>query len=833
MQSKLLIKGQPLGGKKPINGPDLSPYRQVIQGLAPLVHKPIFNNEFERQTKAISSDLRFLVKMEVKRLAKPCIRSIDIRTIVKDECRLFTHHGIDHYLNVIGILSFEKLIKRYSEYTFGVYEGVLEEAHKEKDQRLVVTKKGNTLAELVLPEEKYIVPCQELLNFPTRKQERLNYVVAVEVFFPDNSSAHASTLDISINGLRIKLKEPQVIQKLKTFKPLKIVFRGVNKQHGLSRESIEYQVSSISGTADKANVHLYREASSGDLFDTFVSDLIKLNKHRYKVNLDNVEMAMASKIYEQSFANTTPTLPVFVCRDENDFYHAQYASMNSHSKHLLDYWTDEKGNNLLGFLLNPARIYQLLNNSSAYPQMTIYCFNHVKDEKVYFYSATPKELAKHPELADTFFGYGSRKVSWRVYQITCSNISPQDAFSPTSIPDGINKKIDRLNRGISPRLQSRLNNISNMLSITDITCETGQQCYQNRRLSKHKIKLLKAFGHARNKLPVLLQSFRHKQQELRRQTRYILRTKIILTSNTQYITGITEDISVSGLKIELDEPFTQRMNSKVELSFVRLQEITQHFELKHLQYRVVHININKQVLHLQAVALDEMSVAEHFFTQLITNNSDKLMQVLVDEPVPGIGAALRNLHSKNSPQFCAYIEKTQQGFLPAMATVSQVRAKWMDFLHNDKSLALINVAWMYQDIGDGKDLVNQSLKVLKVDPSAIKTEIYVATPRQHDVGVKIAKAKWQYEFTSHRAKKSFIKQALKAGDFFAFNITINKALKPDLEKIEQELLYLSQHAIHKATYFEERMWDIAGALFLTDITPEVLYRYDIENDHNE
>jgi len=165
-----------------------------------------------------------------------------------------------------------------------------------------------------------------------------------------------------------------------------------------------------------------------------------------------------------------------------------------------------------------------------------------------------------------------------------------------------------------------------------------------------------------------------------------------------------------------------------------------------------------------------------------------------------------------------------------MATVSQVRAKWMNFLHHDKSLAVVSLAWMYQDIDSGEDLVNQALKVLRVDPRAIKTEIYIATPSQQSVSISIARAKWQYEFANHRAKQSFIKQALSNGEFLAFSVTINKALKPDLEKIEQELLYLSQHAVHKATYFEERMWDIAGALFLTDITREVLYRYRIKEN---
>lgn len=833
MHNNLLIQGQLQGKNQPNNSPDLSPYRHVIHGLAPMVNKPTFNAEFERQTKSISKDLRFLVKMEIKHLAKPCIRSIDLRTVVKDECSLFQQHGIEHYLNVNGILTFEKLLNRYGEYTFAVYEGVIESAQKEKEQYLLVQENGNNKSELKLPEEEYIVPCQELLNFPTRKQERLNYVVAIEVFFADKSSAHASTLDISINGLRIKFKDQKVIQKIKTFEPIQVVFRGVNKHYGLSRESIGYEVLSISGQSEKANIHLFRAGEKDSPFDTFVNDLVKHNKHKYKVNLDNVEMAMSSKVYEQSFANTTPTLPVFICRDKNDFYHAQYASMNAHNKPILDYWTDENGNNLLGFLINPNRIHQLLNNNSAYPQLTIYCFNHVKDEKIYFYSATSEELAKQPELLSTFLSYGSRKVSWRVYQITSTDVRASDAFSPTSIPDGVNKKVDLLNRPISPRLQARLNSISNMVSVTDITCETGQICYQNRKFYKHKIKLLKAFGHARNKLPKFIQSYRHKEQEMRRQARYILRTPIILKSSTLCINGITEDVSVSGLKIELDEAFTQRMGSKVDLTFIKLQEITNNFELKDLQYRVVHINIDKLVVHLQAVADEEMSVAENFFTQLITNNSDKLPQLDEEESVAGISTALRNLHSKNSPQFCTFIEKKPQGYLPAMSTVSPVRAKWMDFLHHDRSLALVNLAWLYQDKEEGEDLVNSSLKVLRVDPRAVKTEIFVAIPKQALTSKETVKAKWEYEFQNHRAKQSYIKQAMRRGDFLAFSITINKALKPDIEKVEQELLYLSQQAVHKATYFEERMWDIAGALFLTDITNEVLYRYKIQPDDFE
>lgn len=817
---------------KPLSADETSAYRSIIQTLAPLVNKANFNAEFERQTKSIAPDTRFLVKMEIKRLAKPCIRSIDLRTIVIDECRLFRHHGIQHYLNVNGILDFEKLVKRYGEYTFGVYEGVYELANREKEQMFSQQKRGSSKTDLIVPDDKYVTPCQDLLNFPVRKQERLNFVTPIEVFFADNSSVHGSTLDISGHGLRIRLKEADMLSKIKTVDPVNVVFRALDKSHGMSRESIEYRVLKISGEKTKAYIHLYRDGSKNKLFDDFVVQLIKLHKHRYKVNLDNVEMAMTSKIYEQSFASNTPTLPIFVCRDKNEFFFAQYASMNNNNKHILDYWTDERGNQLIGFLINPVRVHRLLNSNQSYSQLTIYCFNHIKDEKIYFYSATDHELNKHPELKSTFLSYGSRKVSWRVFKVTISDVLPSDAFSPTSIPNGVNKKIDRLNHTLSARLQAKLHDITNMVSVTDITNDLAQECYQTRALHKHKIKLLSNFGHARNKLPKLVESYRHKQKELRRQTRYVLRSPVIVRTNTQYITGVTEDVSVSGLKLELNEPFTQRLNTKIEITFVKLQEITEHFELKNLHYRVVHINIDKQVLHLQAVSEDEMSIAESFFSQLISNNSERLRPVNQDEAVPGISMALRNINSKNSPQFCAYVEKKIQGFLPAMATVSQVRSKWMDFLHHDQSLASVNLSWLYQDIEQGKDFVNQALKVLKIDPRPNKTEIFVAAPSQSEVSIHVARAKWQYEFSTHRARQSFIKNALGTGEFIAFSVTINKALKPDLEKIEQELLYLSHHAIHKATYFEERMWDIAGALFLTDITQEVLLRYKLDSKTN-
>lgn len=811
------------------NEPDLTPYTDIIRSLAPLVNKTSFNPEFEHRTKSIAPELKFLIKMEIKRLAQPCIRSIDLRTIAKDECRLFTYHGISHYLDVNSILCFEHEVNKYSEYTFGVYEVVLEEANNEKQRYLHNLQNPSTSkAGIMLPEEPYLAPCQELLNYPIRKQERLNYVVDIEIFFSDKSSIHANTVDISIHGLRIKLKNKDNAESFKNYSPVKVVFRDTRKHFGWSHEAIEYRVVIIENINDKIQVRLRRESSQNKQFSDFLKTFIQVNKLRYKVNLDNVEMALSSKIYEQSFANNTPTLPVFVNRKDGANYVAEFASTNANNKSILDYWTDENDQQLIGYLVNHFRVNSMNDQGVALPSITVYCFNYVKDEKVYFYSASHSELELYPELASSFLSYASRKASFRIFQLSCVMINPSDAFYPSSVPDSVSKEIDQLNKGITPRLQARLQHLCCMVNVTDITSRNAIKCYQKQVLNKDIIPNFRIFGHARNKLPHLVEACRHKERELRRQSRYILRTPVVIDNHSQLINAVSEDLSVSGLKVQLEEEFNQRAYSKVNVTFPKLQTLSNDYKLEHVTYRVVEVNIDKKVLHLKAISEEEENIAERFFSELISNNLDKLKKISFEESIPGINVALRNMHCKNSPQFCAYIEKQPKGYLPSMSTVNQVKAKWMDFLHHDKRLTTVNLSWLYQDTLQGNSYVNQSLKVLKIDPKPIKTEIFVASSSLESVINTVSRAKWSHELPNNRDKIKFIKQALKLGEFLAFSITINKALTPDMERLEHELMYLSQHAIHKATYFEERMWDIAGVIFINDISDEVIRRYQLD-----
>ncbi|MEM0911158.1 MAG: PilZ domain-containing protein [Pseudomonadota bacterium] len=814
--------------------PDFAPYRDIIHSLAPMVNQSTFQNAFDKRTKDVANKHKFLLKMEVKRLAKPCIRSIDLRRKIKDTCELYTYGGIQHYLHGSAIQAFEKLTKHYGGYTFGVYEGVLEFAEKEKKRQALVKtpSKVRYEAEIDTSESTFLTPCQELLNFPSRKEERLNYVVAIEVFFNDNTSAHASTIDLSVSGLKIRFKDPKSLHKLRGINTLHIVFRGLNKSSRIHRERIEYQILGLSGIGAKSCIHLYRtQINKHPSFNTFVSNLVNQYKRRYKVNLDNVEMALSSKIYEQSFANANTSLPVFLGENKQGHLGPLYMSLNGCAKRITDYWLNENYQQMLGYLFSPLRVRYLLSKATG-ESMTVYCFHHIDKEKIYFYSAYLHELLEQPKLAETFLAYGSRRVSWRVFNLCVQHVNPNDAYLPTSLPDDVSKAAARANKPLSPRLKGRIGKIQAIVSIADVTNTDNQAVYQRRQLNKLDIRLLKYFGHPRNKPPMTIDPYRHKEQDLRRQARYVFRTPIIVSANQMRIHGFTEDISISGLRLQLDQPFSKRVNSKVSVTFPKLNEIAAGYDLTSIQYRVKAVKADKHILHLQAD--EDESNCKPFFTELIQANIEKLLSLQHDEKLPGMSLALRNLHARSSSQVCIYIEKKPQGFIPAMTTANPVPSTALALMRDNggnpgvANYGTLNTAWLFLDDDDSQGYIRKCIENLSNDSGPTSAELFVCYDPSAINAAERVIARWDYQLSTHRAKLNFIHRAQKLGEFCALSITINKAPRPDTEILEHELKYLSQQAIHKAANFEERMWDIAAVLFMTDITQETRFRYRIK-----
>ena len=104
----------------------------------------------------------------------------------------------------------------------------------------------------------------------------------------------------------------------------------------------------------------------------------------------------------------------------------------------------------IGYLLSDERIKQGLALATGQQEMFIFVFNHIKDGKIYFYSATHAELDAKPELKHLFLGYGSRKASWRIYKLQFTPVDPEQSYRPLSIANSINDKVKRQNQKPHP-----------------------------------------------------------------------------------------------------------------------------------------------------------------------------------------------------------------------------------------------------------------------------------------------------------------------------------------------------------------------------------------------
>lgn len=95
---------------KQIMNKDFSKHYDIINDFRGEVNKRTFEANYSAVTEHLNKTEKFILKMELKRLAGPCARSIDLRGLVNGECQLFDFHGQTHFLDEVAIASFKESV---------------------------------------------------------------------------------------------------------------------------------------------------------------------------------------------------------------------------------------------------------------------------------------------------------------------------------------------------------------------------------------------------------------------------------------------------------------------------------------------------------------------------------------------------------------------------------------------------------------------------------------------------------------------------------------------------------------------------------------------------
>ena len=388
-------------------------HEALVNELKQYLGNAKFDLIFKSKTAELTKPEQFLIKMEMSRLSQPIDRFIDLRGLVTGQVKPYEYKGKQHFMDDTAIEVFEAAIKQHKDYTLAVYEAVMntENNYRVLQQQSITPKKVEAK-----PQHELTTNVIKFAAYENRSEERMNYSIKITIEYDGQAKIDASTSDISLSGCKIKLASRYNLKKGQLIN-MHLVGLEQDFQLGL-KSGVKYEVVAIENTSEEFNhIRLKRTfEKNNSAFDRFLESFIHGNKRRYKVNLDNTMDAVVSKGYEQYYIPRVNSLYVFISQ-QNGVYYPSLSLTTENSLFIQRYFTDERKKSCLYNVLNHKRIRTLALKPVAVKEEYLYTFTHVSAGKIYYYSATRSELEQQTQLKTLFFGFGSRRDSWRCFKL--------------------------------------------------------------------------------------------------------------------------------------------------------------------------------------------------------------------------------------------------------------------------------------------------------------------------------------------------------------------------------------------------------------------------------
>lgn len=820
--------------------PDLQQYIGVIERLVPLINTPEFTEVFGLLTSDIPKPKQFLLKMELKRLGQPCSYYIDLRGKVDGEVRAYDHGGRTHYMDDTAIKTFERGLKRYGRFTMGLFEEVMNTdnnyrvRHKqETEQRIQAVIAGEPI-QTAQPEiaeaepEKTGPSLVQFASYCSRGEERMNFTIDIEIELDDGQKFPASTVDLSVSGSKLKVPSSR---RLSAGQKIAIFFKGLEQEFALGlSQGVPYQVIDTE-VVDRAQYVRVKRLPLADEqgFSEFLRQFIQGNKRRYKVNLDNTLDAVVVKGYEQFYLPRISSLPVFLAVREG-LPVPVCAMTTENNRQNVQYFQDEHQQSVLMQLLSGKRLKSCLQKAPAERSSILYCFTHAAKGKLFFYSATSDELQQLPELQKVFFGFAARKTSFRVFHLVVQRTHPNDAHVLMSLPDTADQDITKLNKPPSQQVQQLIRDIRYIASLTDITNEENTALYQQIRYDENLLSQLKIFGHAKvDKLPPL-EAVALQYVNLRGETRYLYKTKVLLRLGEQQLEAFSRDFSSKGLQVEAPIPVHFQKGDVIQLALPDMQTISSKFDLQQLDYEVMAVSKSQLIMNLKVVEQTGPHQGKLFFEQLIKSNKDKLTPAEETPKYAGLGTALRNMYVKalNSLPFYMHRHGIRYDLNVIGRGAEPNNLHRLLGLSGDKS-SKINLQPLLKNNATNLQFANQ-LKTMKRQDAPKIYEVFIRFKPAQFRNEQSFVTEFDFDLKTSQARQAFVQESLANDLLFCFKVFLSRTGRPDTDHIAKELGYVSQYAIHKAKVLEEELWSVVGVGDVIDISDEVLLRYGVSTE---
>ncbi|MGX5913556.1 PilZ domain-containing protein [Aliidiomarina sp. Khilg15.8] len=820
--------------------------QQLIEQLKPVANEPEFDSIFSALTSDMSGPERFKLKAELRRLARPCTKTIDLRKRVDGRCRPYKHKGAVHYMDEVAISIFESGLERYR----GIFtEDTYEQVHNaENNFRVLAARERQRLqaaqartakeATPLIPEEpvsKEVVQPVEHLEAPYftfgryihRAEERMNFSVQVMLGVGKGEDIEAMTTNISVSGMRVKLPLDVEVQKGDM---IDVRFTGLAQEFTFDPYfKVPYQVMGVDTSKDYQYLRLLRDVDfDSHEFDAFLVRFINGYKRRYKVNVDNTYNSLVAKGHEQFYFPRMTGVPLFFRRDENRMFSAMALETENNAP-VLDSWLNEKNEVQIPSLFTGRRLTHFLRELKGNPggisSTLIFAFQVLRQGKVHFYAATEFEL-EDEETRRIFLAYACRTSSFKVYKFDFTRLDVGKAWLPVTLPREILEREKHLQRPPAPRIMQRLNGLTHVGLLSDITPEPNE--YSHYQCTKEELAALKPFVVSR-KLPVALERVVYSFLNFRAESRFGYRTRARVRMADKTQMGSTRDISTMGMQVDVEEPLDLKPGQFIEIDLPQLDRRASGWELKNMRYEVMHMSKDRTTLHLRADIKVSDHVGRAYIAEMIKHNQDEVLATRQQGSLHGLQLCLRNLYSHSMMSMPVYFHRPRGGeFSLGEVGVSplneQLKSLCIGLAKEHGHISL-------RPLADEKSVSNQIKPMWqkldeKSSPSVFQMYVFIRK-RRHDVQVE---RRIKHEFKSESFERAFVHNAVQQGILLSLRVEISRTGKPDIAFITNEFKYVAMYAAHKAKQLEKDLWSVAGLMDVRDCTSELHHRYNLPED---
>jgi len=769
---------------------DFNQYKSQIKALVSLRKEPDFNDIFNKTFANESNSDKFLIKMEINRLTQPCIRIIDLRDKITDETQLFTHKKIAHYLTASAIVVFKEAIKIYGGYTTGVYEMVF--AHVQ-DQK---SKQQHNIINTTTKDNENLTESIQLNSHKTRANARMFFISPIVIMLPDGTELKASTSNISISGLKIKLPE-----SIPCFKGdlIEVAFTGLRseiKHKSIDEDNIKYRLISQEEENETFYFHLSIEPEQQE-FISFIKGFIRGNQYKYKIDVQYYFNIARENALKNSALRAMNTLPIYL--NANSHAPALFMLQNEVTKNIVDDWHYNESNQL-AYLFSETRLAELLSVAQNKQATTLYTFSEVHDDVEYLLSATEEELNK-ANIKKRFIQYGQSKDSWHCYHLSLKPYTYQEnkRYEITSVqPDSFAK-------------------ITHIATLTELN--THEIILHEPRSEKLDLSTLTQFIHRDVSLPAV-PIYHLFPDEMRKEERYGYVSAIKLRVDGYSCTGHIIDFSYSGLKVKLDQIPILTKRSIVKIDFIDLQKVSNKFRLMGIQYRAIASSPGN-IYHLQVTSRESFQSIQKFFSLLVKNNPNHFTVLPLNAPKQPVTA---RLHEVAEPAL-------EQAFFFVTTGSGKPKLTYSAIASDSNSLKSIfelncNSAKEHNYIAlSNNNLLERILyNPLRNAPSQgvnIERTIYIKKIRTEENNWSIT-SYLDEDFSSEDRRKQFILAQKKLGQLQILHYRLSTITAPDLNVIKSEIAIISRHAVHLGKRIQEVLLGMGAMIEVIDRTEHII-----------